>query len=207
MQVRSSSGEMVPLSSLATFRDDSGPTRVVRYNLFPAVELQGQAAPGVSSVSYTHLDVYKRQVGNYANSTLRDRLLRLKGVGGVQIFGGGYYSMRVWIDPDKAAARNLTATEIVAALQSQNVQVAGGSVGAPPYGKGNPAVVLPAEVPGRLVTPEQFADVVIKTDTQNGAITRLKDVARVELGSQDYGVRGVLNGQPGVCLLYTSRCV
>ena len=137
-------------------------------------------------------------VGNFANSTLRDRLLRLEGVGGVQIFGGGYYSMRVWIDPDKAAARNLTATEIVAALQSQNVQVAGGSVGAPPYGKGNPAFELPVEVPGRLVTPEQFANVVIKTDTQNGAITRLKDVARVELGSQDYGVRGVFNGQEGV---------
>ncbi|AMG75477.1 efflux RND transporter permease subunit [Sphingopyxis granuli] len=137
-------------------------------------------------------------VGNYANSTLRDRLLRLKGVGGVQIFGGGFYSMRVWIDPDKAAARNLTATEIVAALQSQNVQVAGGSVGAPPYGQGNPAFELPVEVPGRLVTPEQFADVVIKTDTQNGAITRLKDVARVELGSQDYSVRGVFNGRPGV---------
>ncbi len=137
-------------------------------------------------------------VGNYANSTLRDRLLRLEGVGGVQIFGGGYYSMRVWIDPDKAAARNLTANEIVAALQRQNVQVAGGSVGAPPYGKGNPAFELPVEVPGRLVTPEEFANVVIKTDTQNGAITRLKDVARVELGSQDYGVRGVFNGEEGV---------
>ena len=137
-------------------------------------------------------------VGNYANSTLRDRLLRLEGVGGVQIFGGGYYSMRVWIDPDKAAARNLTAPEIVAALQSQNVQVAGGSVGAPPYGKGNPAFELPVEVPGRLVTPDQFANVVIKTDTTNGAITRLKDVARVELGAQDYGVRGVFNGREGV---------
>ena len=137
-------------------------------------------------------------VGNYANSTLRDRLLRLEGVGGVQIFGGGFYSMRVWIDPDKAAARNMTAPEIVAALQSQNVQVAGGSVGAPPYGKGNPAFELPVEVLGRLITPEQFANVVIKTDTQNGAITRLKDVARVELGSQDYGVRGVFNGREGV---------
>ena len=137
-------------------------------------------------------------VGNYANSTLRDRLLRLEGVGGVQIFGGGNYSMRVWIDPDKAAARNMTAPEIVAALQSQNVQVAGGSVGAPPYGKGNPAFELPIEVPGRLITPEQFSNVVIKTDTQNGAITRLKDVARVELGSQDYGVRGVFDGREGV---------
>jgi hydrophobe/amphiphile efflux-1 (HAE1) family protein len=137
-------------------------------------------------------------VGNYANSTLRDRLLRLEGVGGVQIFGGGFYSMRVWIDPDKAAARNMTAPEIVAALQSQNVQVAGGSIGAPPYGKGNPAFELPVEVPGRLITPEQFADVVVKTDTSNGAITRLKDVARVELGAQDYGVRGMFNGREGV---------
>src|SRR3546814_12613372 len=104
--------------------------------------------------------------------------------------------MRGWIDPDKAAARNLTASEIVAALQRQNVQVAGGSVGAPPYGKGNPAFELPVDVQGRLVTPEEFSNVVIKTDTQNGAITRLKDVARVELGSPDYGVRGVFNGQP-----------
>src|SRR3546814_13291625 len=80
----------------------------------------------------------------------------------------------------------------------QNVQVACGSVGAPPYGKGNPAFELPVDVQGRLITPEQFSNVVIKTDTQNGAITRLKDVARVELGSQDYGVRGVFNGQEGV---------
>ncbi|KTE46589.1 MULTISPECIES: efflux RND transporter permease subunit [unclassified Sphingopyxis] len=137
-------------------------------------------------------------VGNYANSTLRDRLLRLEGVGGVQIFGGGFYSMRIWIDPDKAAARNLTAPEIVAALQSQNVQVAGGSVGAPPYGKGNPAFELPVQVPGRLVTPEEFANVVIKTDTTNGAITRIKDIGRVELGAQDYGIRGTFDGQKGV---------
>src|SRR3546814_13958906 len=68
----------------------------------------------------------------------------------------------------------------------------------PIYGQGNPAFELPVDVQGRLVTPEQFADVVIKTDTQNGAITRLKDVARVELGSQEYGVRGVFNGEPGV---------
>src|SRR3546814_19664636 len=120
-------------------------------------------------------------VGNYANSPWPDRLLRLEGVGGVQIVCGGFDSMRVWIDPDKAAARGLTAPEIVAALQTQNVQVAGGSIGAPPYGQGNPAFELPVDVQGRLVTPEQFADVVIKTDTQNGAITRLKDVAR-EIG-------------------------
>lgn len=137
-------------------------------------------------------------VGNYANSTIRDRLLRLEGVGGVQMFGGGFYSMRIWIDPDKAAARNLTSTEIIAALQSQNVQVAGGSLGAPPYDQGTPAFELPVQVPGRLVSPEEFENIVIKTDTSNGAITRVKDVARVHLGSQDYSVRSAFNGNPGI---------
>src|SRR6218665_635515 len=118
-------------------------------------------------------------VGNYANSRIRDRLLRLPGVGGVQVFGGGNYSMRVWIDPDRAAARNLTAAEIVAALRTQNVQVAGGAVGQPPAGAGNPAFELPVEVQGRLRDPAQFADVVIKTDPASGAITRLRHVARV----------------------------
>src|SRR3546814_11754466 len=111
-------------------------------------------------------------VGNYANSNLRDRLLRLQGVGGVQIFGGGFYSMRVWIDPDKAAARGLTAPEIVAALQPQNVQVAGGSIGAPPYGQGNPAFSLPVDVQGRLVTTAQLADVDNQPDTPHCPTTR-----------------------------------
>ncbi|UUR07081.1 efflux RND transporter permease subunit [Sphingomonas glaciei] len=138
-------------------------------------------------------------IGNYANTNLRDRLLRLEGVGGVQVFGGGNYSMRVWIDPSRAAARNLTAGEIVAALRSQNVQVAGGALGQPPYGGGNPAFQLPVQVKGRLSDPAQFADVVIKTDA-SGAITRVRDVARVELGSQDYGIRGSFTGKSGVAL-------
>uniref|UniRef100_UPI002810A765 efflux RND transporter permease subunit n=1 Tax=Phenylobacterium sp. TaxID=1871053 RepID=UPI002810A765 len=75
-------------------------------------------------------------VGNYANSTLRDRLLRVPGVGGVQLFGGGFYSMRIWIDPQKAAARNLTSQEIVAALQAQNVQASGGALGQAPADRG-----------------------------------------------------------------------
>ncbi len=123
-------------------------------------------------------------VGNFANTNLRDRLLRLEGVGGVQVFGGGNYAMRIWIDPDRAAARNLTAGEIVTALRTQNVQVAGGALGEPPYANGNPAFQLPIEVQGRLNDPAQFADVVIKTDP-SGAITRVRDVARVEHGSQE----------------------
>jgi hydrophobe/amphiphile efflux-1 (HAE1) family protein len=138
-------------------------------------------------------------VGNYANTNLRDRLLRLEGVGGVVVFGGGNYSMRVWIDPDRAAARNLTAGEIVTALRAQNVQVAGGALGQPPYASGNPAFQLPIEVQGRLTDPNQFADVVIRTDS-SGAITRVRDVARVELGSQEYGIRGSFSGRRGVAL-------
>ena len=84
-------------------------------------------------------------IGNFANSTVRDRLLRIKGVGGVQVFGGGFYSMRVWIDPGKASARNLTSDEIVAALRAQNVQAAGGALGQAPNDTGA-AFQLPVQV-------------------------------------------------------------
>jgi len=136
-------------------------------------------------------------LGNYANSVLRDRLLRLEGVGGVQVFGGGLYAMRVWIDPAKAAARNLTAGEIVNALRTQNVQVAAGALGQPPFDTGAAAFQLPVQVEGRLSEAAQFADVVIKTDGEGG-ITRLRDVARVELGAQDYSIRGYFGGQRGI---------
>ncbi|RYZ67921.1 MAG: hydrophobe/amphiphile efflux-1 family RND transporter, partial [Proteobacteria bacterium] len=137
-------------------------------------------------------------IGNYANSTLRDRMLRIDGVGGVQVFGGGFYSMRVWIDPGKAAARNLTAGEIVAALRAQNVQAAGGALGQAPSGTGA-AYQLPVQVQGRLADPEQFSNIVIRTDA-DGRVTRVRDVARVELGAQDYGMRGYFSGDRGIGL-------
>jgi hydrophobe/amphiphile efflux-1 (HAE1) family protein len=152
----------------------------------------------VAAMTPTDPSVDIDYVGNYANSTVRDRLLRLPGVGAVQVFGGGNYSMRVWIDPDAAAARNLTSEEIVAALRGQNVQVAGGSVGQAPLRRGGAAFELPVQVQGRLTDPEQFADVVLKTDEATGAITRLRDVARVEIGSQDYSIRGTSNTRPAV---------
>jgi hydrophobe/amphiphile efflux-1 (HAE1) family protein len=139
-------------------------------------------------------------LGNYATNTLRDRLLRIEGVGAVNVFGGGNYSMRVWIDPARAAGRDLTAGEIVQALRTQNVQVAGGSVGTPPNEGNNPAFEQPVEVQGRLASPEEFGAVVIKTDPATGAVTRVRDVARVELGSQDYGLRASFNGKRGVAL-------
>ena len=138
-------------------------------------------------------------VGNYAQTVIRDRLLRLPGVGGVNVFGGGNYSMRVWIDPDRAAGRNLTSTEIIASLRGQNVQVAGGALGQSPN-SANPAFEVPVDVQGRLGTPEEFADIVLKSDPQTGSITRLRDVARVELGNQDYGLRAFYNGDRSVAI-------
>ncbi len=139
-------------------------------------------------------------LGNYANSVARDRLLRLEGVGAVQVFGGGNYAMRVWIDPNRAAARNLTAPEIVAALRAQNVQAAGGAVGVPPFTTSPSAFQTPVEVSSRLQTPEQFGDVVIRTDPQ-GRLTRVRDIGRVELGSQEYGTRGFFAGGRGVAMV------
>jgi len=137
-------------------------------------------------------------VGNYANSQLRDRMLRLEGVGAVQVFGGGNYSMRVWIDPAKAAARGLNAADITNALRTQNVQAAAGSIGQPPYATNAAAFQQPVQVQSRLSSPEEFSNIVIKTDATNGAVTRIRDVARVELGAQDYGIRGFFDGQRGI---------
>ncbi|RZJ03841.1 MAG: multidrug efflux RND transporter permease subunit [Brevundimonas sp.] len=138
-------------------------------------------------------------VGNYAQSVLRDRLLRLDGVGAVQVFGGGNYSMRVWIDPAKAAARNLTAQEVVGAMRAQNSSSAAGAIGQPPFPTNAAAFQLPVQVQSRLSDPEQFGDIVIKTDAE-GRTTRVRDVARVELGAQDYGIRGYFEGKRGVGL-------
>ncbi len=136
-------------------------------------------------------------VGNYAQSTLRDRLLRIDGVGAVQVFGGGNYSMRVWIDPAKAAERGLTGPDIVAALRAQNVQAAAGAIGQPPFPTNAAAFQLPVQVQGRLSDPDQFSNIVIKTDAE-GRVTRVRDIARVELGAQDYGIRGYFDGERGV---------
>lgn len=141
------------------------------------------------------------QIGNFANSVLKDRLLRINGVGGVQVFGGGLYSMRVWIDPGKAAARDLTANEIVSALRAQNIQAAGGSVGSPPFDSGV-TNELPVQVEGRLKTAEEFGKVVVKRSA-DGQVTFLRDVARIELGSQDYTIRGYFSGDRGIGMAIT----
>ena len=112
-------------------------------------------------------------------------------MGDVSVRAARDYAIRVWIDPDKAAARNLTVEDIVAALRSHNVQIAAGNIGAPPFGKAPSAYQLQVQAEGRLVTPQQFADIVIKRDAQN-RITRVSDVARVDLGAATYTTNAYL---------------
>jgi multidrug efflux pump len=133
-------------------------------------------------------------ISNYALIRVRDVLARIDGVGDVTIFGAREYSMRIWLDPDKIAARNLTASDIVQALRQQNVQVAGGVVGQPPVPQGN-AYQLSVNTLGRLTHPEQFGDIVLKTG-EDRRITRVRDVARVEVGARDYSSNSYLDGKP-----------
>ena len=133
-------------------------------------------------------------ISNYALTQVRDELARLDGVGTITIFGAREYSMRVWLDPAQIAARNLTASDIVQALREQNVQVAAGVVGQPPVPQGN-AYQLSISTLGRLIDAEQFGDIVLKTGDA-GRITRVRDVARVELGARDYVSNSYLDGKP-----------
>jgi hydrophobe/amphiphile efflux-1 (HAE1) family protein len=135
-------------------------------------------------------------MSNYALTQMKDRLARIDGVGEVRIFGARDYAMRIWIDPGRAAARDMTAGEIVEALRAQNVQVAAGSIGKPPQATAG-AYELNLEAQGRFTTADQFANSIIKTDAQ-GRLTRLSDVARVELGADDYGINLYFSGQPSV---------
>ena len=142
-------------------------------------------------------------ISNYALTQVRDRLARVDGVGDVQLFGSRDYSMRVWIDPGRAAALGLTAGDIVSALRAQNVQVASGALGQPPYANGQ-AFQLNVETQGRLTDPKQFGDVVVRTDA-DGHQVRVSDVARVELGAQDYGTNTYLSGKPTVIVAVFQR--
>ena len=139
-------------------------------------------------------DLYLR---NYAVLNIKDQLARLNGMGEVQLFGSGDYAMRVWLDPQKVAARNLTAGDVVASIREQNVQVAAGVVGQGPSKDAD--FQLTVNTQGRLSSVEEFGNIVVKAG-EDGAVTRLKDVARLEMGSSSYALRSLLNNKSAVAI-------
>ncbi|MBB1435278.1 MULTISPECIES: efflux RND transporter permease subunit [Pseudoalteromonas] len=143
----------------------------------------------------THDTAY---LSNYADLYVKDQIARLSGVGDVKLFGGGQYSMRVWLNPDALAARELTAMDVVNALRAQNQQVAAGSLGAQPASTDSQFQIL-LNVKGRLNSIEEFQQVIIKVGEQ-GQLTRLSDVARVDLGQNTYSLRAELDNQPALAM-------
>ena len=135
---------------------------------------------------------------NYAVINVKDRLARLPGIGDVRLFGSGDYAMRIWLDPRKIAERGLSADDVVTAIRNQNVDVAAGVIGSSPS---TPDVdyQIAVNAQGRLTTPEEFENIVIRT-APNGAVTRLSDVARVELGASEYALRSLLNNKSAVAI-------
>ena len=154
-------------------------------------------------------------VSNYTTLHVKDELSRLPGVGDVQLFGDRDYAMRIWLDPDRIAAYGMTGDDVVAALRAQNVQVSAGILNQPPL-PSHEAFQLNVQTQGRLQTPEQFGSVIVKSDAA-GHVTRVRDVARIEIGGQDYGSMGYLDhlnalpllifAQPGSNALATERSV
>ena len=148
---------------------------------------------------------------NYGQLNVRDDLLRIPGMGSVILFGAGDYAMRVWLDPGKLAARNLTTGEVVAAIREQNAQVAAGTVGAPPAPKGV-EFQLAVNTQGRLSTEQEFADIIVRADTggatgatgatsaHSGGMIRIRDIGRVELAASTYALRSLLNNKEAAAI-------
>ncbi|WP_333797928.1 efflux RND transporter permease subunit [Rheinheimera sp.] len=136
-------------------------------------------------------------LSNYAAQNVKDELARIEGVGAVRLFGAGEYSLRVWLDPHKVSALNLTPQHIVAAIREQNQQAAAGSLGAQPSGQSDFQLLI--NVKGRLTSVEEFGDIIIKVGPQ-GEISRLKDVARLELGASSYALKSLLDNKDAVAI-------
>ncbi len=134
-------------------------------------------------------------ISNYVGTQLVDRLGRVNGVGNAQSFGGRDYNMRIWVDPDRASANGLTVDEIINAVRAQNQQAAVGAVGQPPFNRGGNAFQLGIQAKGRLTTTDEFGAIIVKRGS-SGALTRLRDVARIELGAENYSINSYLSGKP-----------
>jgi HAE1 family hydrophobic/amphiphilic exporter-1 len=156
-------------------------------------------APLMLMTLYSPNGTYDAQfLSNYAYINLADQITRLYGIGSVQIFGAGQYAMRLWVKPDQLAKLAITVPEIVSAIQSQNTVNPAGQVGSEPAPKGQ-EYTYSVRAQGRLSSPEEFDQIVVR-ESPGGAVVRLKDVARVELGAQNYSVLGRLNGKPGAII-------
>src|SRR5579871_2981861 len=137
-------------------------------------------------------------LANYAYINLNDQLTRVRGVGNVQVFGAGQYAMRLWVKPDQLAKLGITVPEVVSAIQSQNTVNPAGQIGGAPVPKGQ-EYTYSVRAQGRLTSPEEFGNIVVR-ESPGGGIVRVKDVARAELGSQDYSIVGRLNGKPSAVM-------
>jgi multidrug efflux pump len=136
---------------------------------------------------------------NYGQLNIRDELLRIPGAGSVLMFGAGDYAMRIWLDPAKLSARNISAGEVIGAIREQNTQVAAGVVGAPPTPKGT-EFQLSINTQGRLATEEEFANIIVRTDASTGGFLRVKDLGRVELSANTYSLRSLLNNKEAAAI-------
>ena len=136
-------------------------------------------------------------LSNYAALNVKDELARVEGVGGVQLFGAGEYSMRIWLDPQKVSALNMTAMDVVNAIREQNQQAAAGSLGSQPNETNNFQILI--NLKGRLTSEQEFRDIVVKVG-QQGQLVHLSDVARVELGANNYALRSLLNNKEAVAI-------
>jgi HAE1 family hydrophobic/amphiphilic exporter-1 len=137
-------------------------------------------------------------LSNYASININDELSRINGIGQVNLFGGSDYAMRIWINPAQLATLQITVSDIVKAIQSQNIIAPGGKVGAEPAPPGTD-YTYPLRLQGRLQSPEQFQDIIVKAKT-DGSFVRIRDVGRVELGAQNYNAIGRINGQPAAII-------
>lgn len=140
-------------------------------------------------------DLYLR---NYGLMNVKDELAKVKGVGQVRIFGSGDYAMRIWLNPEKIAERNLSASDVIAAIREQNVQVAAGKIGGAPISDAV-EVQLPINAKGRLESPEEFGEIIVRTGN-GGQVTRLKDLARIELSSAEYNLNSMLDNNSAVAI-------
>ncbi|HWE77414.1 MAG TPA: multidrug efflux RND transporter permease subunit [Pseudolabrys sp.] len=153
-------------------------------------------AVNMFSPNGTHDPIF---ISNYASINVRDALARIPGVGDVNVLGALDYGMRIWMNPTRMNQLGITSQDVVAAIQSQNVQASAGEIGAPPIG-GEQQLDLTIVAHGRLETPEQFGNIVLRTNA-NGAVVRIRDVARVELGAQSYAAQSQLNGKPSATIV------